>query len=74
MYHIVIASFPTAEQADKYIAGVDRNECKHVSKVARDGKYRIYADKFDNREQAEAYMSTLRTNEKYKDAWLFISR
>lgn len=74
MFHIVIASFPTAEQADKYMAGVDRKECKHVSKVARDGKYRIYADKFDNREQAEAYMATLRTNEKYKDAWLFISR
>lgn len=74
MFHIVIASFPTEEQADKYIAGVDRNVCKHVSKVVRDGKYRIYADKFDNREQAESYMSTLRTNEKYKDAWLFISR
>lgn len=74
MYHIVIASFPTVDQADEYIAGVDRKECKHVSKVARDGKYRIYADKFDNREQAEAYMATLRTNEKYKDAWLFISR
>lgn len=74
MYHIVIASFPTAEQADKYIAGVDRKECKHVSKVSRDGKYRIYADKFDNREQAETYMATLRTNDKYKDAWLFISR
>ena len=74
MYHIVIASFPTEEQADKYIAGVDRQECKHVSKVVRDGKYRIYADKFDNREQAESYMATLRMNEKYKDAWLFISR
>lgn len=74
MYHIVIASFPTEDQADKYIAGVDRNECKHVSKVVRDGKYRIYADKFDNREQAESYMANLRTNEKYKDAWLFISR
>ena len=74
MYHIVIASFPTEEQADKYIAGVDRKDCKHVSKVVRDGKYRIYADRFDNREQAESYMATLRTNEKYKDAWLFISR
>lgn len=74
MYHIVIASFPTEDQADKYIAGVDRQECKHVSKVVRDGKYRIYADKFDNREQAESYMATLRMNEKYKDAWLFISR
>lgn len=74
MYHIVIASFPTESQADEFIAGVDRNACKHVSKVVRDGKYRIYADKFDNREAAESYMATLRANPKYKDAWLFISR
>ena len=72
--HIVIASFPSESQADEFIAGVDRNECKHVSKVVRDGKYRIYADKFDNREAAESYMATLRSNPKYKDAWLFISR
>ena len=74
MYHIVIACFPSESQADEFIAGVDRNECKHVSKVVRDGKYRIYADKFDNREAAESYMATLRSNPKYKDAWLFISR
>ena len=74
MYHIVIASFPSESQADEFIAGVDRNECKHVSKVVRDGKYRIYADKFDNREAAESYMQTLRSNPRYKDAWLFISR
>lgn len=74
MYHIVIASFPTEAQADTYMAGVDRKECKHLSRVVRDGKYRIYADKFDNRKEAEEYMATLRKNEKYKDAWLFISR
>lgn len=74
MYHIVIASFPSETQADEFIAGVDRKECKHVSKVVRDGKYRIYADKFNNREAAESYMATLRSNPKYKDAWLFISR
>lgn len=74
MYHIVIASFPTEAQADKYMTGVDRSECKHLSRVVRDGKYRIYADKFDNRKEAEDYMATLRKNEKYKDAWLFISR
>ncbi|RHR60949.1 SPOR domain-containing protein [Parabacteroides sp. AF17-28] len=74
MYHIVIASFPSEAQADEFIAGVDRAECKHVSKVVRDGKYRIYADKFDNRADAETYMATLRSNPKYKDAWLFISR
>lgn len=74
MYHIVIASFPSEAQADEYIARIDRNECKHVSKVVRDGRYRIYADKFDNRKEAENYMATLRKNPKYKDAWLFISR
>lgn len=74
MYHIVIASFPTELQADEYISGVDKKDCKHVSKVIRDGKYRIYADRFDNREQAEVYMAILRNNEKYKDAWLYISR
>lgn len=74
MYHIVIASFPSEAQADTYIAGVDKNLCKHVSKVVRDGKYRIYADKFDNREEAEAYMATLRTHSEFKDAWLFITR
>lgn len=73
-YHIVIASFPSEAQANDYIANVDRKVCKHVSKVARNGKYRIYADKFDNREAAESYMATLRKTEKYKDAWLFISR
>ena len=74
MYHIVIASFPTEEQANEYISGVDRAQCKNVSKVVRDGKYRIYADKFNNRADAESYMATLRKIDKYKDAWLFISR
>lgn len=74
LYHIVIASFPNEAQADEYIGSVDRTICRNVSKVARDGKYRIYADKFDNREQAESYMASLRQHNNYKDAWLFISR
>lgn len=73
MYHIVIASFPSESQANEYIASV-QSECKNVSKVVRDGKYRIYADKYDNREQAENYMADLRKNDKFRDAWLFISR
>lgn len=74
MYHIVIASFPTEKQAKEYLSGVDRTCCANVNMVVRDGKYRIYADKFDNRTEAEIYMATLRKSEKYKDAWLFISR
>lgn len=74
MYHIVIASFPSEAQADEYLGNLDRAQCQNASKVVRDGKYRIYADRFDNGEDAESYMATLRQNEKYKDAWLFISR
>jgi hypothetical protein len=74
IYHIVIASFPNESQADEFVAKVDRRECKNVSKVVRDGKYRIYADKFNNRKEAEAYMTNLRANPKYKDAWLYICR
>ncbi len=74
MYHIVIASFPTREQANEFMSGVDRTRCKNANMVVRDGKYRVYADRFDNRTDAENYMATLRETEKYKDAWLFISR
>lgn len=74
MYHIVIASFPSEAQANEYLANLDHTQCKNASKVVRDGKYRIYADRFDNRADAENYMATLRQNEKFKDAWLFISR
>lgn len=73
-YYIVIASFPTEKQADEYISSVDRTQCKNVDKVVRDGKYRIYADKFNSRSDAENYIEALRKIEKYKNAWLFISR
>lgn len=74
MYYIVIASFPTEAQADKILAGMDRGQYKNVNKINRDGKYRIYADRFENRSEAEHYMVSLRKIDKYKDAWLFISR
>ena len=73
-YHVVIASFPTRTQADEYLAGVNRKDCTNPGIVTRGGKCRIYADKFDNREAAEAYLSALRIQPEYKDAWLFICR
>lgn len=74
MYHIVIGSFPTEDGASRFMAGVSREDCGNVNFIARDGKYRVYAEKFDNREEAESYLATLRSKEKYKDSWLFISR
>ncbi|MCD8194299.1 MAG: SPOR domain-containing protein [Tannerellaceae bacterium] len=74
MYHIVIASFPTESQATQFISGVDKSICSNVDLILRDNKYRVYADRFDNREDAETYMASIRQDDRYKDAWLFISR
>ena len=74
MFHIIIASFPNEQQADEYISTVDCQVCTGVDKITRDGKCRVYAARFDNREEAERYQAALRKHEKYKDAWLFISR
>ncbi len=74
MYYIVIASFPGETQAKEYMSGIDRAACKNAGILLRDGKYRIYADKFADRAEAEKYMVTLRREVRYKDAWLFASR
>lgn len=74
MYHIVIAGFPTKQQADTYLSAINSKEYAQAGIVARDGKFRVYAAKFSDRNDAETYMSKVKNNNKYKDAWLFISR
>ena len=73
-YHIVVASLPTMSQADKYISRMDRHQYTQAGIVERDGKIRVYAARFTEREQAEQYLSSLRESGAYKDAWMFISR
>ncbi|MCD8179020.1 MAG: SPOR domain-containing protein [Tannerellaceae bacterium] len=75
MYHIIIGSFVTDKQADEFIDNkVDPAVCPNVNKIVRGDRIRVYANRFDNREEAEQYLETIRTNPKYQDAWLFISR
>lgn len=74
MFHIVIASFPDKDQADKFLAKVDRKQFPYTDMIERGGKFRVYSKKFDNRAEAESYLENFRNNSPYKDAWLFISR
>ncbi|MDF9831435.1 SPOR domain-containing protein [Parabacteroides sp. PF5-6] len=74
MYHIIIGSFPDQEKADEYMAGIDQSLYRESGLVVRDNRYRVYIRKFDNRQDAETYLSVIREGEKHKDAWLFISR
>lgn len=74
MFHIVIGSFPDQTKADEFLAGIDKILYRETGMILRDNRYRVYARKFDNREEAEVYLEAIRQSEKYKDAWLFISR
>lgn len=74
IYYAIVGSFPNEEAGDKFIRGVDKNLYPDVAYVKKGDKVRVYANKFNNREDAEAYINSLRQTEKYKDAWLFISR
>lgn len=73
-YHAVIGSFPTQKQADSFLAGVDKTQCANPGIVERNGRIRVYAARFTERNEAENYINKIRTHAKYKDAWLFISR
>lgn len=74
LYYIVIGSFPNEQLANLFIADVDQTVFSDVSTVVRDNKHRVYSQVFDNREEAETYLATVRQNEKYQNSWLFISR
>lgn len=73
-YYIIIGSFPNEELGKKFISQIDQSLSPNVGYVAKGNKVRVYSDKFDNREEAESYLSALRQTDKHKDAWLFISR
>ena len=74
MYHLVIASFPTKTQADEFMTGVDKQRYQQANVILRNGKYRVYAERYDNRAEAERRLTLLRQTASYKDAWLFISK
>lgn len=73
-YYVIVASFQTETQLNKYLANADLSTLKNMGVVKNSERIRVYADKTNNRKDAEAYIDFLRENGKYKDAWLFIGR
>jgi hypothetical protein len=73
-YYIIIGSFRTETQAEKFLTGISVSECKETGVVKHGEHVRVYAARYGNREDAETYLSQLRTNGKFKNAWLFVGR
>jgi hypothetical protein len=73
-YYIIIGSFHTEKQAETFMTQTNLASCKETGLVTRNEKVRVYAARFDTREEAEAYLSRLRSDHAFKNAWLFVDR
>lgn len=73
MYYIIIGSFPNQEQAAQFVNS-SKFKKGEMGIIERDNRWRVYAQHFPDREGAETYLANLRQDDRYKSAWLLITR
>ena len=73
-YHIIVASLPSHRGADETLAQYTRQGYTNASLVERDDRVRISLVQFTDKDEANKYLSTLRQNEKFQNAWLLAVR
>jgi cell division septation protein DedD len=71
IYYVIISSVKTAKQAEEVMTKASRQSMKNVGKLLVDDKIRVCADKFTDKNKAELYLTQIRKNPAYKDAWLY---
>lgn len=70
-YYVVIGSFDNRNNARRFIAETNAaSTCRHLGIVESDGKVRVYAEKSNDRRQAQAYLHRLRENRTFPSSWL----
>ncbi|MDR2139112.1 MAG: SPOR domain-containing protein [Tannerella sp.] len=72
--YIIIGSFRTEAQAAQFLTEIPVSACKETGVVKHGVHVRVYAARYVNRKDAETYLSRLRANGKFKNAWLFVGR
>jgi hypothetical protein len=73
-YYAILGSFISEKQANQFIQQINMPELTNMGIVINEERVRVYAEKFDNREDAQNYILRLRANEKLKDTWLFVGQ
>ncbi|MDR1601239.1 MAG: SPOR domain-containing protein [Tannerella sp.] len=73
-YYVIIGSFNTESQAQVFIGKLGSPPCRNIGIVQRNKHIRVFADKYDNRRDAEDYISFLREDSRFKTAWLFVGK
>ncbi|MDR0835437.1 MAG: SPOR domain-containing protein [Tannerella sp.] len=69
-YYVVIGSFDTTTQANRYIKSL-KGQQKGAGIISSDGHIRVYAQAFVTEKSANSYMNNLRKNTKHKQAWVY---
>lgn len=73
-FYIVVGSFPNKTQALQLYDKFSTAKIQTLGIIERDGKYRIYANKFQNRESADKYLLDLKKKPEFKDVWVFATK
>jgi hypothetical protein len=70
-HYAIIASFASEIHANQFIQEIQMPELTNMGMVKNEARVRVYADKFDTKDEAQNYILRLRENKKLKDTWLF---
>lgn len=74
-YHIVIASLPTKQLAEKKVAEFQEKGFHNASIISNGDKHRIYTNRFEDKAKAEAFLAEFRINyPQHAKAWLLAQR
>ena len=74
IYYAIIGSFTSEKQANQFMQQINIPELTNMGIVKNEERVRVYAEKFDNRNDAQNYILRLRANAKLKDTWLFVGQ
>jgi cell division protein FtsN len=70
-FYVIIGSFDTKTQANKYIKNLNSQESKTAGIITVNGHVRVYAQGFVTEKSANSYMNKLRQTTKHKQAWIY---
>lgn len=74
-FHVIIASLPTEESAERFCKGLSTKEFPNVHILSRAKTYRIAIQSFQDREEAIKFMEELRqTDSRFESSWVLCNQ
>lgn len=75
-FFIIIGSFPTEKDAKNFAETAKAKGLPNANVLVRDGRFRVYANSFSSRNEANQYMTSFKSEHKatHPNAWLYIAK